>query len=190
MGFLNSAGSPLKILDINLRQGFYTTEIIFYSLEKADIVKMNEDELYEIVKYLDVKSPTTIEISERIVKEWSLSHLIISLGKRGVLFFSSEEQFFYIPGFSVPQADTEGCGDAFTAGFLHQYLRESAVVMCCYWGNLLGGITASQKGATQPIFPHDIRQFQKEHHSLVVDPIFKQYIPDTIYRYLEDSIPF
>lgn len=55
-----------------------------------------------------------------------------------------EEHF--APGLKVPVVDTTGCGDAFDAGFLHEWLAAKHVEDCLRLGNACGALIATAPG--------------------------------------------
>jgi fructokinase len=102
----------LRVFDANLRQCFYNQDVIESSLELANILKINEDEI-------DVVSPETrdVEIEERlrlIRSNYELSLVVYTMGRDGALLLSSREVSQFKPE-AVKVIDTVGAGDAYTA---------------------------------------------------------------------------
>ena len=65
----------------------------------------------------------------------------------------------YEPGYETELADPCGAGDAFSAGFLHRFLRGEEICQCLQLGTALGAVTASQRGATQKIDATCLEQY-------------------------------
>jgi fructokinase len=104
----------LKIYDINLRQTFYTQNTIIESLELADMVKLNEEELPVMAGMLDISGKEG-EMLEAVVKRFGLKLAVLTRGDRGSLLVSPEESSQHL-GFTPAQiVDTVGAGDSFTA---------------------------------------------------------------------------
>lgn len=106
--------NTLKIYDINLRQNFYTRTTVIESLELADIVKLNEEELPVMAEMLDISGEdgTMLEV---VVNRFRLKLAVLTRGGRGSLLVSPKDSSQH-PGFTPTQiADTVGAGDAFTA---------------------------------------------------------------------------
>ena len=82
----------------------------------------------------------------------------------------------YEPGYRVPLADSLGAGDAFSAGFLHTIMRDRPLGEACRFGNILGAIVSTQKGATQPITSENIKSFEERFYERIIDPDLDQYI--------------
>ena len=63
--------SCLKVFDINLRQKFYSKEIIEESLKRADILKLNEDELPVVCEIFEIDGSEAEQIAQ-IIRRFSL----------------------------------------------------------------------------------------------------------------------
>lgn len=111
-----------KIFDMNLRQNFYTTEILQHSLHKCNILKLNDEELL-IVKRLFGYSPLdTQETCRALISDYGLKILILTCGTEGSHIYTSTEESFY-PTPRVEVRDTVGAGDSFTAAFCAALLQ-------------------------------------------------------------------
>ena len=106
--------------DINLRQNYYSWEIIDNSLLYADYLKLNLDEI-EVLKYKffpDKKSLTYEEFIHFLIKEYILSALILTKGDKGAEIFDNNENRWNHKGKSCPDIkDSVGAGDGFSAIF-------------------------------------------------------------------------
>jgi fructokinase len=104
----------LKIYDINLRQDFYTPDLIIDSLQLADIVKFNDAELPVLADILGICGEDETML-EAVVNRFGLKLAVLTRGGRGSLLVSPEQSSQH-PGLPPPQiADTVGAGDSFTA---------------------------------------------------------------------------
>ncbi|MGD9009788.1 MAG: PfkB family carbohydrate kinase, partial [Desulfobacteraceae bacterium] len=109
-----TSARALKIYDINLRQTFYTQDTIIESLELADMVKLNEEELPVMAGMLGITGKDG-EMLETVVKRFGLKLAVLTRGGRGSLLVSPEERSQH-SGFAPTHiADTVGAGDSFTA---------------------------------------------------------------------------
>ncbi|MFV0591598.1 MAG: carbohydrate kinase family protein [Draconibacterium sp.] len=112
----------LKIFDINLRQTFYTRGIIETSLQKSNVLKLNEDELPVVARMFGFKGGET-QILEKILDEFSIEMLALTKGGVGSLIRTKTESS-WLESPKVKIADTVGAGDSFTAtlamGILHK----------------------------------------------------------------------
>jgi len=143
----------LKVFDINLRQNFYNKEAIIHSINLADILKLNEDELPVVSEYLSISGDTESQLLQLLTR-FKLKYVIYTMGGNGSMIKSIDESSFtHVPHVLV--SDTVGAGDAFTAVFIsgillgislretHQKATEFAAYVC------------TQKGAT-PKLTRDI----------------------------------
>jgi len=147
--FLKRTGNDtIKIFDINLRQNFYSGEMIRQSLEYATILKLNNHEL-KILKDMPGHSNNDSEINlcKKIIKEYDLELLCLTKGDMGSLILSKNEYFIH-RGYKVEVADTVGAGDAFTAAMAVQYLKGKTLEEISNAANKLGSWVSSQRGAT------------------------------------------
>ena len=107
-----------RILDINLRQHFYSRDIILEALEQCNILKINDEELAVLSGMLSLPGATAQEKCLQLLRQLSLRFLILTCGVQGSYVFSSlsgSPSFLETPHVKV--ADTVGAGDSFTAAF-------------------------------------------------------------------------
>ena len=137
----------LRIFDVNLRQSFFTPEILADSMRLADIVKLNHEELPRIMGMFDLTHVDEQSSARRLLALHNLKLVCVTRGCRGSLLVSQKEWSEH-PGFEVKVADTVGAGDAFTAAIVHQYLRSASLRGMGNMANKVGAWVASQVGAT------------------------------------------
>ena len=107
-----------RILDINLRQHFYSRDIILEALGQCNILKINDEELAVLSGMLSLPGATAQEKCLQLLRQFSLKFLILTCGVQGSYVFSSlsgSPSFLETPHVKV--ADTVGAGDSFTAAF-------------------------------------------------------------------------
>ncbi len=158
---IEEARGVLKLFDINMRKECYNKEIVLYSLGKADILKLNEDEAKELGAMLGIPAGTIPEFCSQIVQSQSLKYCVVTLGPKGAFAASNTGEQVYAPGYKVDLVDSLGSGDAFSAGFVDRILSGASLREACEYGNMLGAVVATQKGATQPIGRKDIEIFEQ-----------------------------
>lgn len=106
----------LKVFDINLRQSFYSVDIIEESLKKCNVLKINDDEFYIITEILNLKYNTFSEGCREIIERYDLKIVILTCGAVSSTIFTKEyTSFLETPKVKVD--DTVGAGDSFTASF-------------------------------------------------------------------------
>ena len=111
----------LKIFDINLRLDYYSKEVIEESLEMANMMKINDEEVVKVADLFGWAGEEQ-EICKRLLSEYQLDILILTKGTDGSFIFTPR-QTSYQPTPKVHVADTVGAGDSFTAAFVAAYLH-------------------------------------------------------------------
>ena len=116
----------LKIFDINLRQGFFTKDIIRDSCQRCNVLKINDEELVAISRLFGYPG---IDLQDKcwiLLAKYNLKMLILTCGTNG--------SYVFTPGVvslqetpKVPVADTVGAGDSFTATFTAALLKGKSV---------------------------------------------------------------
>ena len=116
----------LKIFDINLRQHFYSKELIEASLKKSNVLKINDEELVvvgEMFGFADIDFQDKCWI---LLAKYNLKMLILTCGTEGSYVFTpGEVSFLETP--QVQVADTVGAGDSFTGAFVAAILSGKTV---------------------------------------------------------------
>ena len=139
----------VRVFDVNLRQAFYSAETLDESLRLTDIVKMNQDELPEVVKLLAHPSGDEETSAKWLRSAYKLKLVCVTRGAMGSLLVSEKEKIRH-QGCKVRVADTVGSGDAFTAALVYHYLRQGSLATLSEAANRMGAWVASQTGATPP----------------------------------------
>jgi putative fructokinase len=116
----------LKIFDINLRLHYYTKEVIEFSLEKAHILKINDEEVVKIAQLFGWEG-TEKEICKQLLSKYQLDILILTKGTEGSWVLTLKEESF-LPTPKITIADTVGAGDSFTAAFIASHLHGRCLV--------------------------------------------------------------
>jgi len=140
------APGTLRVFDVNLRQSYYSPQILADSMRVADIVKFNDDELPKIMSLIKIPHKDTLSSAQRLIHEYDVKVVCITRGGRGSLLVRERDQSEH-PGFKVRVADTVGSGDAFTAGLVHEYLHGAPLDLMNEVANLVGAWVASEVGA-------------------------------------------
>jgi fructokinase len=153
----------LRIFDVNLRQSFYSEEIIRESLKRANVVKLNHEEVPRVAELMALASTEPSDFAPALLQEFNLQLVCVTLGANGSLLCDRSGVEMH-PGFRVQIKDTVGAGDAFTAGLVHQLLRGSSLSSMNDLANRMGAWIASCSGAMPPVpaegLPRTLAQFQ------------------------------
>ena len=143
-----------RIYDINLRQHFYSLEVIEASLRRATILKLNEEEI-EVVSALLHLDGSAEERCHKIIDRYpSLKMVILTCGAIGSNVFTATETSYQDTP-KVKVADTVGAGDSFTATFVAQYLKGKPVKEAHRIAVQASAFVCTQNGA-MPVFPDEI----------------------------------
>lgn len=142
------ATSPgtLKVFDVNLRQSYYSQDVLAESMRLADIVKLNDEELPKIMSLAQLPHKDELSSAKKLVETYDLKVVCVTRGGRGSLLVRGKDVSEH-PGFKVRVADTVGSGDAFTAGLVHEYLHGASLDLMNEVANLVGAWVASEVGA-------------------------------------------
>ncbi len=136
----------LRVFDVNLRQNYYSKNVLESSLNLANIVKMNHEELPIIVEMFDVKGTNQIEQAQNIRLKFALNAICITRGGNGSLLIT-ENDFDENVGVKVEIVDTIGAGDAFTATMVSGFLHKFELKIINSEANQIGAYVASKTGA-------------------------------------------
>jgi len=144
--FLQASSDAVKVFDVNLRQSYYSPDVLAESMKLADIVKLNDEELPKIMALSGIRDHDERSSAERLIAAYDLTMVCITRGGRGSLLVQGSHASEH-PGFRVKVADTVGSGDAFTAGLVHEYLHGASLDLMNEVANLVGAWVASEVGA-------------------------------------------
>ena len=145
----------LKVFDINLRQSFYSKEIIEDSLRRCDILKINDEELEIVKEMFGLEDLPTEGLCRSIIDEYGLKMLILTCGVNGSHVFSGDVSSF-IETPKVKVSDTVGAGDSFTGAFVASILKGKTVREAHEAAVKVSAFVCTQSGA-MPVIPEDLK---------------------------------
>jgi fructokinase len=125
-----------KFYDVNLRRNSWTSELVHELMDKADVIKLNEDEA------------AMVDVSAR-------NAVCITRGERGCTLRIGDE-IVHIPVEEVNVVDLVGAGDAWSAAFLHAYNAGWPLAQVGAFANRLGALVASRPGAIPEWSPAEL----------------------------------
>ena len=144
----------VKIFDINLRQHFYTKEIIKESLQRCNILKINDEELELIGQMFGYPSLDMENKCWLILGKYNLDMLVLTCGTDGSYVFTPGQMSFQ-PTPKVTVADTVGAGDSFTGSFCAAILSGKPVREAHKLAVEVSAFVCTQNGA-MPIMPAEL----------------------------------
>lgn len=116
----------LVVFDVNLRQGFYNKEILCDSMDRCNILKINDEELITVSRMFGYPG---IDLQDKcwiLLGKYNLKMLLLTCGINGSYVFTPGKVSFQ-PTPKVDVADTVGAGDSFTAAFIASILKGDSV---------------------------------------------------------------
>ena len=143
----------LKIFDINLRQGFYTKEIITESIKRCNILKINDEELITVSRIFGYPGIDLENKCWLLLGKYNLKMLILTCGVNGSYVFTpGEVSFIETP--KVEVADTVGAGYSFTGAFVASILKGKSVREAHELAVKVSAFVCTQNGAI-PVLPDE-----------------------------------
>ena len=146
--------NAIIVFDINMRQNYYTKEIIETSLKKCNILKINEDELGIVVKMFRLSANDYESQCAELIRKYQLDSVILTCGENGSYVFTENFKSF-IPTPKVKVADTVGAGDSFTATFVSSLLQGKDLRTAHKIAVNVSAYVCTQTGA-MPVLPKEL----------------------------------
>ena len=144
----------LVVFDVNLRQGFYSKEILCTSMQRCNILKINDEELVTVSRMFGYPGIGLQDKCWILLGKYNLRMLILTCGINGSYVFTPGRVSFQ-PTPSVEVADTVGAGDSFTAAFIASLLRGKSVAEAHKVAVETSAFVCTKNGA-MPILPPEI----------------------------------
>jgi fructokinase len=152
----HSKPDALRIFDVNLRQAYYSTDVLNRSLKHANIVKLTDQELSVVASILRLKEADEGPLARSLLRVCGLELVCITRGARGSLMVSRDECVSH-PGVAVKVVDSIGAGDAFTACLAHHFVRGHSLSEISGYANRFASWVATQVGATPALNPSQVQ---------------------------------
>ena len=149
-----AASQSVRLFDLNLRQDFFSAELLEAGCRAASIVKMNEAELAAAAPLLGLGQAEPVPA---LLKRFDLDLFVLTRGRDGTVLHTSNAVVTGQPAPFKPEPDADpvGAGDACSAAILHGAVRRWPLQKTADLANRLGAFVASRKGATPPL-PADL----------------------------------
>lgn len=162
----------LKVFDINLRQNWYSKEIIEDSLKLCNVLKINDEEIIKVADLLSLGTirditkattdaekllmPTDFEDQVRkIIRKYDLQMVVLTCGNLGSYVITKDQIFFQTTP-AVKVADTVGAGDSFTGAFCAAILAGKPIEEAHKLGVEVSAYVCTQSGA-MPEYPENLK---------------------------------
>jgi fructokinase len=149
-----------KVLDANLRAPYYTADVLTELMLKADFIKLNDEELYEISQQLESPYNSFEQNIKFIAEKTNTKHVCVTKGAFGAVLYYNDK-FYYNSGYFVKVVDTVGAGDSFLASLIVRLLRGKSPQKSLNYACAVGALVAGHEGANPKISEKEITKFMK-----------------------------
>ena len=153
--FAATSADCIRVFDINLRQSYYSKDIVHDMLELSNVLKLNDDELPVVAELLGITGSET-DILSQLTERYALRLIALTRGANGSRLYAQGEDSNH-QGFPAQIADTVGAGDSFTAAMTLGLLNGKNLDTINEYANRVASFLCSQSGAT-PKLPDDLVQ--------------------------------
>ncbi|WP_246849137.1 carbohydrate kinase [Aquimarina sp. U1-2] len=145
--------AKFRILDINLRPPHYTSQLLSDIMQKADFIKLNDEELEEVGSLLKIKEDLVEDQIRAIADVTGTFQICVTKGKNGAMLFF-DGKFYYNAGYPIKVIDTVGAGDSFLATLISTLLQNETPQKSLDYACAVGAMVAGSEGAN-PVFTFD-----------------------------------
>ncbi|MGQ8335191.1 carbohydrate kinase family protein [Sunxiuqinia sp. A32] len=150
-----------KVFDINLRQQFYSKELIRDSLSLCNVLKINDEEL-EIVSEMFGLDGSQYEKCRTLITEYDLSLLVLTCGTNGSYLYTNDQTSFRETPM-VQVVDTVGAGDSFTAAIVSGLLNNRSLEEMHELAVKLSAFVCTQSGAMPEYEKEELKKIKLNH---------------------------
>jgi fructokinase len=152
--------ASFSVFDVNLRAPHYQIDSVVSLMKKADFIKLNDDELYEIAKAMGSPFNSLEQNLDYIAEHTQTKYLCVTKGSHGALL-SVAGQKYYNSGYLVNVVDTVGAGDSFLGSLLYQLCSDSNPQYAIDFACAVGAMVAQSHGATPMLTLNEIQAFMQ-----------------------------
>ena len=117
----------LKVFDINLRQNYYSKDIIEESLRIANVLKLNDEKIETLTPMLNLGDDGYEARCRQIIDSYNLKLVVLTCGANGSYVFAADGKSSFLPTPKVKVVDTVGAGDSFTATFVASLVKGETI---------------------------------------------------------------
>ncbi|QEG40608.1 Ribokinase [Roseimaritima ulvae] len=139
----------LRIFDINLRPPYYNETVIQQSLQLANVLKLNDEELPILCELYECGG-SDVEQLRQLSERCELKGIALTLGSQGATLLWNG-QLHSADAVETEVVDTVGAGDAFTAALALGLLAEEPLAVINERATRVAAYVCSQSGATPPL---------------------------------------
>lgn len=147
-----ASNNAWRLFDVNLRQHYFDERVVLASLEIANAIKLNDEELPVVARLCNLPAGGAGAVDQlRTLCDWfGLRLAALTRGAAGSILVSPSA-VCESPAQQAVVCDTVGAGDAFTAALLVGLLHHRPLAEVSARANAVAAYVCSQPGATPPI---------------------------------------
>ena len=146
-----TAASCLRVFDVNLRAPFYDQETVRQSLQLANVLKLNDEELPLLAQWFGFGGDES-ELLRALAETFELQCVALTRGENGAMILRGDE-LSDSRGVEANVVDTVGAGDAYTASLVLGLLANDDLNLINQRACEVAAYVCSQPGATPGLPP-------------------------------------
>lgn len=152
-----SGRETLRVFDVNIRQSYYSSEVLRSSIERCNILKISDEEAERVAACLGFADDDAGALCRRLLDlHAGLRLVILTEGAAGSRIFGRGDVSTYRipPQNRIRPVDTVGAGDSFTAAFCAACVAGRPVPEAQRFASGVAAFVCSRESAT-PEYPAD-----------------------------------
>ncbi len=150
--------AKFRALDFNLRAPHYSREILLQLIEQADLIKFNDDELFEIAALMGSKANSLEQNIHFIAENTSAQTICVTKGQHGAILWHMDK-LYYNSGYKIVVKDTVGAGDSFFATLMAGFLKKKEPQKVLDHACAIGALVAAREGANPELRAKMVEKF-------------------------------
>jgi fructokinase len=149
-----------KIFDVNLRPPHYQTAILEHLMNKADFIKFNDDELFELAAETGSPYNSLEQNLHFIAEKTNTPTICVTKGRHGAVLLR-DNKLYYNSGYQIKVKDTVGAGDSFLASLISGLLKKEDPQKALDYACAIGALVAGREGANPELKEKEVREFME-----------------------------
>jgi fructokinase len=125
---------------------------------KADFIKLNDEELWEISRKLESPYNSFEQNIKFIAEMTNTKQVCVTKGAFGAVLYY-HDKFFYNSGYFIKVVDTVGAGDSFLATLTVRLLKGKSPQKSLNYACAIGALVAGQEGANPKLSDLEVRKY-------------------------------
>jgi len=142
--------------DVNLRQNWFSREVLEDSLRGCTILKLNDEEVPVVSGLVFRRVLSDGEFSRKVREDFEVGLTVITRGEKGAGLYRGEEVLNLTPP-KVKAVDTVGAGDSFSAAFLYSYCLHGDLLRAGQTALAVAAYVVTHPGAVAP-YPEELKK--------------------------------